>query len=224
MASNQDPAYRTLNEVFKEQRIKHNNPSSHQYHGHITSKDALVVLNCPEHSNTSLFLRGLPPQTNHYDILHAIRKCGTVKQVHIMPPSHDRPDTCAATLVFFQRTAAEKVLQKSQNNELSIRGVTPTVVWNLHKKAEEDIEGRSRVLRIEGPEELVRVTSLEQLWSQYFYWDIDRVIDVGEIGDGKGVVWYFFASWYCQASNAMGILKDLYGHIVKVEYMKDPCA
>ncbi|KAI0458422.1 hypothetical protein F5B21DRAFT_430373 [Xylaria acuta] len=174
--------------------------------------------------NASLWISGLSLGVTYATLLRGIRKVGRVKQTHINGPNVRNPDTCAAKITFFTHEAAQKLLDQAEKGEFLVDGIAPRVVWNKHARAEEPVKGRSRVLRIRGPPEIVNRAYLEWFWAQNFYWDTDRVSDCGfTLDDGMYIIWYYFASWGGQASTARDLLLKSFGNLVEVTYGRDTC-
>jgi RNA recognition motif-containing protein len=176
-----------------------------------------------EDRNTSLWITGLRPDVSYNALLRGIRKCGRVKQVHVNLPNQANPTKSAATVTFFTCNAAQKLLDQAQAGNFRVQDRTPNVVWNRHRIVEEPAAGRSRVLRILGPPEIVNRAYLETFWARHFYWATDRVTEVGEIADDIAVVWYYFGNWKTQALVARRRLLEHFGHSIVVNYVRDPC-
>ncbi|KAI5921335.1 hypothetical protein F4810DRAFT_722327 [Camillea tinctor] len=158
----------------------------------------------PEEENTSIWLTGLHPKTDYHALLGAIRHAGAIKASHINHPQ-DGFSTCAAKVVFFTRAGAERVYISAKLGDFTVMGVRPRVEWNRVRTSEE----LHRELRTRGT---------------FMWWDVDSVLDVGEVLDGDCVVWYRFGSWRCQASRAKEALEARYPNDVEVTYQPDPCA
>ncbi|KAI0405948.1 hypothetical protein F4802DRAFT_596618 [Xylaria palmicola] len=174
-------------------------------------------------ANTSLWITGLNSNITYTELFQGIRKIGRVRQAFINEPDKRNRNTCAAKLTFFSREAALKLLDQAAGKNFVVQGMTPTVVWNRYYIPEEPADGRSRVLRIRGPIEIVNRPFLETFWSRQFFWGTDRVSDVGEVADGVAVVWYYFASWRAQAALARIMVLQHFGDRVTVTYERDPC-
>jgi hypothetical protein len=166
----------------------------------------------------------LRPDVTYGELLRSIRKTGRVKHTHINEPDAKNPGTGAAKITFFTHEAARKLFHQAKEGTFVVQGITPTVTWNRHYTSDEPPNGRSRVLRIVGPPEIVNRAFLEAFWSCYLYWTIDWVTDVGEVADGTAIVWYYFGSWRAQSSVAMDRLMEHFGGSVSVTYERDLCA
>ncbi|CAJ2507112.1 Uu.00g082980.m01.CDS01 [Anthostomella pinea] len=190
------------------------------YRGTATSAENKVS---PERS-TSFFLTGIPIETDYQDFFLGFRNIGSIRHCHMNEPYDRHPETCAAKVVFFTRLAAEIAFESIQAGSIKINGVQPNVTWNRYRTPEEAPEGRSRVIRIEGPSDIVHTSVLKILWSVTFWWNTDTKYEIDELDEGVSVIWYYFASYYFQAENATKVLHETFGDIVDVSYQEDPCA
>ncbi|KAI2639379.1 hypothetical protein GGS21DRAFT_427743 [Xylaria nigripes] len=123
----------------------------------------------PEEYNSSLWITGLKPDVTYHDLFNGIRNTGRVKHVHLYEPAANYPDTCAAKLTYFTHAAACNLLAQARKGSFFVQGIQPAVQWNRNRTAEEPAQGRSRVLRIEGPPEIVNQSYLEAFWTTRFY-------------------------------------------------------
>ncbi|CAJ2501385.1 Uu.00g042380.m01.CDS01 [Anthostomella pinea] len=192
------------------------------------SGDLGIQANIPQsledEGNTALWIMGLPSYTSHTTMLAAIRSKGPIKSLHINGPTDEHPNTSAAKSIFFEHRHAAKLKAEATRGEYKFGDAKPNIFWNRYGSREDPAAGRSRVLRIEGAEALITRQNLEALWSTSMWWDVDYVHDIGYIGGGRAVVWYYFGSWRCQAAKAKGITEGAYGCLVSVVYGRDPCA
>ncbi|KAI1500945.1 hypothetical protein F5X99DRAFT_409570 [Biscogniauxia marginata] len=178
----------------------------------------------PNGQNTSLWITGLPSDCTYHILLGAIRGAGNIKSSHINSAQDDLP-SCAAKIVFFTHEAAERVYKAAKAGKLPVQGVHPQVSWNRIRTSEDlHPADRTRVLRIEGPENIVNKESLERFWKSFMWWHVDEVLDIGEVRDGICVVWYRFGSWRCQAELAKKILEKVFPNRISVTYQPDYCA
>ncbi|KAI0004819.1 hypothetical protein F4779DRAFT_60827 [Xylariaceae sp. FL0662B] len=180
-------------------------------------------LTVPDNHNTSLWITKLPQNIEYKGLLNSIRKTGNVKSLHINPPIR-KPGTCAATLVYFEHAAAQKLYDVSEAGGFIIWGHHPVVRWNRIGTIDDPPDGRSRVLRIEGPRDMVARKRLEAIWSEFFQWDTDEVFEVGKLSAEKWITWYHFGSWHSQAASAMTALQKEHPGIYNVTYSRDPCS
>ncbi|KAI1433238.1 hypothetical protein GGR50DRAFT_696238 [Xylaria sp. CBS 124048] len=181
------------------------------------------VKHVPPGRNTSLWITGLRSNVTCNALLKGVRKAGRVKHTHIYRPDAKNPTSCAAKLTFFSREAAERLYDQAMMGKFCVQGIRPAVLWNRSRTANEPVRARSRVLRIQGPPEIVNKGFLEDFWAMFLYWATDEVVDVGEIADGVAVVWYSFGSWSAQAAVARRALLACYGGSITVTCEADPC-
>ncbi|KAI1755753.1 hypothetical protein F4782DRAFT_366996 [Xylaria castorea] len=174
-------------------------------------------------TNASLWITGLSLDVTYHTLLRSVKKVGRVKQTYINGPNKKTPNTCAARITFFSRDAAQKLLDQAEKGDFLVEGIAPSVIGNRHARAEMPVNGRSRVLRIIGPREIVNREYLEAFWAQEFYWNTDRVSDCGNVRDELYIIWYYLASWEGQASLARDTLLKFFGDRVVVTYERDTC-
>ncbi|CAJ2511155.1 Uu.00g067800.m01.CDS01 [Anthostomella pinea] len=118
--------------------------------------------------NTSLWITNLPSQTSHSDIFSSIRRIDAIKAHHVNAPNDTHPEACAAKLVFFEDAPAERLLNIARAGQFIVRSQAATAEWNRVATREDPPQGRSRVLRIEGPLHVVNQVILEAFWAQSF--------------------------------------------------------
>ncbi|KAH9909578.1 hypothetical protein F4778DRAFT_788911 [Xylariomycetidae sp. FL2044] len=201
------------NELQKPLRCQHYNPRFPQYKGYIAHDHSDDIA---DDENTSIFFQGLPQDTTYLALLRGIKRAGNIKHSHIMAPTPQHPTTCAATVVFFERAAAESAYASGQSGGILVQGIRPRVAWNRVKQREENSDERSRVLRIQGPVNMNSVETIENLWAQYFYWNTCWVLDIGEL-DGGYIIWCYFAGWLNQAADAKAIVEQVYGPLIRID-------
>ncbi|KAK7750576.1 hypothetical protein SLS62_007423 [Diatrype stigma] len=199
--------------------------SKHKGKSKKSKKPSNIPQAISQDENTSLWITGLPAATTYHNLLASIRKIGAIKSTFINEPNKKYPTSCAAKVVFFEHEAAQKLYDNAQQGTFLVLGVQPVVKWNSFGVKNDPPNGRSRVLRIEGPIEVMYQAWFARVWrSTGMYWRIDDVLEIGPIRHGVGVVWYAFGSWASQAGKAKKILQDEFPGVFKVEYKDDPCA
>lgn len=183
----------------------------------------LGALHIREESNTSIWITKLSADVTYTTLLRNIRGAGRIKTAQIYPPNSQHPGHAAAKITFFTNQGARNLVILTNIGGFSIDGKVPTVVWNRNKEPEKANEGLTRVLRITGPHDVVNRKTLEWFWGKYFYWNVDKVSDIGEITDDTSVIWYYFACWKGQAEAAKELLETHFPEMVKVTMERDPC-
>ncbi|EPE08252.1 hypothetical protein F503_01035 [Ophiostoma piceae UAMH 11346] len=195
----------------------------------------------PTHTNTSLFLMGLPPNTSIGGLLRAIAMLGPTGRIFaasVNPPDPTRRLPLAAAKVsYFTRAQAEQLKALVDSQQLVMYAEdspAPHVVrcsWNRDKKAPRRCVQASecRVLRIRGPRDVVNFTYLTAYFEGKFRYDLQDVQVVahsqnesgGRTSDEQTMEWRF-ASFQSQAIAAKMALNQE-RKMVRVEYGRDPC-
>ncbi|KAK1827357.1 hypothetical protein QBC39DRAFT_267139 [Podospora conica] len=172
----------------------------------------------PPDRNCSLFITGLAPNLTTTQLLATIRDVGRVYATHINFPEPDRGHfTCAAKVVFFERSAAERFYERYGMTGFRVTGDgsmhVGRVVWNRIRSAEQDVGGRkTRVLLISGPPSIVSEKALKAYFNTKIQYQVDDVRTLrtyaadGGGGDGGGeeraLVEFRFGSYRCQSEAA----------------------
>ncbi|KAI1125608.1 hypothetical protein F5Y10DRAFT_267926 [Nemania abortiva] len=174
--------------------------------------------------NTSLWITGLQHDVSYSDLCCGMKNTGKIRHIHITRPDQKHANTRAARVVFFRHDAARKVIDRAREGTFVVQNIRPTVVWNRRYTEEMSPWGRSRVLRIEGPLEIVNQNFLESFWGREFYWGTEWVEIIVQCPyRGCGKLLYSFASWEAQAERAGNMLRDAFGDRVYVSYDRDWC-
>lgn len=173
----------------------------------------------PPDQNCSLFITGLAPTLTTTQLLATIRDVGRVYATHINFPEPDRGHfTCAAKVVFFERSAAERFYERYAGTGFRVAGTADLhvgrVVWNRIRSAEQDVGGRkSRVLLISGPPGIVSEKALKVYFNTKIQYQVDEVRTLrryaanglggaGDKGEERALVEFRFGSYRCQSEAA----------------------
>jgi hypothetical protein len=204
---------------------------SPNYEGDLSAKNASKRL--PDELNCVFFLKNLPPDVTHREILAAIRKMGRVFALFINRPEASQPahhKTCAAKLQFFDLDAAQRFWNATRARQLYVRDYPITVLHNRNSEGQSGLAPHiTRCIRIIGPASSLGFEIINAEWLiQYFqtkcHFDIDRVEEmISE--DGRPVVEFHFGSYRSQAASAFdAIRRELWRADVQVEFVTDPCS
>lgn len=184
----------------------------------------------PAEANCSLFITGLSPDLTTHLLLRSIRNMGRIYATHINGPEPSRGhQTCAAKVVFFERTAAERFYERYKNTGFMVTGRPfhiGRVVWNRIRSREVDAGGRkSRVLIISGPRSIVNERSLHNYFASKIQFQVDEVITAVpsmRLGsEERALVEFRFGSYRCQAESArMALSREFKEHGVYCEFGK----
>lgn len=172
----------------------------------------------PPDQNCSLFITGLAPTLTTTQLLATIRDVGRVYATHINFPEPDRGHfTCAAKVVFFERSAAERFYERYAGTGFRVAGTADLhvgrVVWNRIRSAEQDVGGRkSRVLLISGPPGIVSEKALKVYFNTKIQYQVDEVrtlrryaangLGGAQGGEERALVEFRFGSYRCQSEAA----------------------
>ncbi|KAI0181651.1 hypothetical protein GGR52DRAFT_567869 [Hypoxylon sp. FL1284] len=185
----------------------------------------------PEHLNTNVWITNLPLRIDTHELLQhvAFFKIGRVRATVINPP-WGMNQTSAASISFFRREHAEKLIALIRGGLVMIRGMIPCARWNRNKVMQQNVYNKSfvksRVLLIAGNPEIVNVHALEEFFSRKFIWQTDCVIDHGTVdgvGGPIGRIEYRFGSFRNQASFGYNALRRELAGFALVQYGADPC-
>jgi hypothetical protein len=175
----------------------------------------------PDEENCALFLTNIHPSATVKDVLSVVRT-GAVFILHINQPDDIHP-TAAAKLVFMTPSAAARFYQQVKEG-VTILGVRIKAVYNKYPYREYKCRERSRVILVQGPEEVMTF----DIWNKYFmecfkfeleFWDEE------EPQNKKKILKFAFARLDGQAESAYHAIKKepkLQG-VVDVRYGRDPC-
>jgi hypothetical protein len=145
-------------------------------------------------------------------LLGAIRDFGPfgrVFSVNINPPNDRFTEHSAAKLVFFQPGAANMLYRKGQRVSRLVVGGQHARVSRHRVKIEafgKDDGRQSRVIRIQGPKDVVNQPHLHCCFNEKFYFETEYVRIVDETQTERTIEWAF-ASYYAQAPVAMLMFK-----------------
>ncbi|KAI1810700.1 hypothetical protein GGS20DRAFT_162112 [Poronia punctata] len=154
-------------------------PISQNYRGSLTRTAALSA-RIPAQSNTSVWIRGLPPTLNHKTLLAQLVNTGKIYATVINAP-RDPHNTCAAKVVFWTRSGVDNLLRKASRGEFVFFEVTsgerfiPTVELNRILTAAQPESNRSRVLLVTGPREVVNFENLSRFWRETIRYELEDV-------------------------------------------------
>ncbi|KAG9245140.1 hypothetical protein BJ878DRAFT_419836 [Calycina marina] len=204
-------------------------PDPAQSYGHSTNYlgDARLKsnrsANIADDRNCSFWLMGLPANTSYSALLGAIRNAGKIYATNINAPTGEIA-TCAAKIVFFQRTAAETLMRQIKNGKLYVVGKRITSVrWNKVKSGEHPYREQSRAIRITGPADLMNFEYFEIFFSCRFVYVLtwkgqSYCEDPGMVSHE----WHF-ASLRAQAKAANAAIEREFVGRFKVHWAPDPC-
>ncbi|KAI1415333.1 hypothetical protein F5Y13DRAFT_8030 [Hypoxylon sp. FL1857] len=190
----------------------------------------------PDEKNCRLWITGLPPDCTVSDLLGAIRDVGPVYASYVVPPpdkdnKHGRSiRTSAASLTFFDESAANRLLLKHSVHRFTVGGYITTVSRHRIRTEAVPVGRKSRVLVIRGNPEVVRPENLARLCSDV--WNIRYDTDFMEYRPGKEsneIVWAF-GSYRAQAQAVYWALDKPWDGLSKeeaetvtVNFAPDPC-
>lgn len=196
---------------------------SARYFGMHTEGNASAEHISPE-QNCALWLRNLPPDITHAELLKAIRNVGRIWCTYINQPDFINHSTAAAKVAFFTAAAARKFLRYVDNYGPLIRGRRIKADYNRIKYPEKTlVSNLTRVLIITGASWFVNPENLCQYFSQLFTFQVDEIITLVEL-DGRSVVEFRFGSYRCQAQmGKMALERQKPDGLEFVEFGDDPC-
>lgn len=191
-----------------------------------TGQGAKSIKNLQDHLNCSVFVSHLPKDVQHHEIFNVINT-GSVVSLHIMRPVSWNP-FCAAKIVFKYPEGAARFIAASCNAEkIQIREHQLHVRYNHHGMVKHSRENQSRVLHIEGPENIMN----EGFWTAYFdkitKYTLEYVgyLQVPNLSKGMRVMEFRFARVEAQAQSILIdiVHDDLLSEMVCIWYGEDPC-
>lgn len=192
------------------------------YQGDVSSKSfRRTCFNLPNHQNCSLFVTEIPANAKHRDVLGEIHS-GPVWALHLMEATAEFP-TKAGKLVFKFPESAAAVMRagiRVGNHQLNIR-------YNREGQTER-FGVETRVLILEGPEQIMTF----EFWRAYFdeacIWDLDNWVYLtsGPVAKGNRRMEFRFGRVDGQAQTCLlKIKKDpCFEGVVEAKYGLDPCA
>ncbi|KAI1424558.1 hypothetical protein F5Y12DRAFT_751438 [Xylaria sp. FL1777] len=171
--------------------------------------------------NTALVMPCLRYDVTCSILLRSLHGIGRVRFFELVPVSDEYPIFSIANIVFFTHEAALRLFQRSRQPGFFVQGDRVLVWWSPIFVPEAPSNDWTRVLRIEGPVQIVNREFLEYIWSRQICWQTDHVEVLNQ--ENKATVWYYFACWEGQAEYAMEILLELDYPNTTVYYVRDPC-
>jgi hypothetical protein len=174
--------------------------------------------------NCALWITRLPADTTHHDLLAQIRGTGgRIYACVINPPTKIGHHHSAAKVVFFERSAAERLFDKGQRGEFIVGGYRCNVAWNRIKTGEQKLGCiRSRALVVMGDPKFVNEDALLDWFSGRFMFDLDEAVTY-MTRDRQAIIEWRFASYRCQAEAAKMALAREQPDVV-CRFGPDPCA
>jgi hypothetical protein len=162
------------------------------YRGEIT-QFTLDNAGCPPGYNCALHITGIHPEATLQEIFEAIIE-GKVFSFHKKNTIPGKFDTCAATLVFMERRAAELFLGRSYEYPgINIRGCKIRAIWNREPvRPRPGSERRqSRVLLITGPQDGFSGEGLERFFHSRLNFNLVDRREWLEAGGQRTVEFHF---------------------------------
>ncbi|CAJ2506034.1 Uu.00g001640.m01.CDS01 [Anthostomella pinea] len=154
----------------------------------------------PDSQNVSVYIVNLPPYCNEHILLGAIRGIGKIFACNVNSPDETH-STAAGKVVFWDRAATDRFLDKAARGQFQIGNYLPEVKMNRIRVAAQTPSNKSRVLQIDGPRAIANQAYLERLFRAHFKYDLDEVVTVSQNRDnGRTCLRIYFASFRCQAA------------------------
>ena len=127
---------------------------------------------CPEDQNTAVYITKVDPAWTTEEILECIHEGGIYK--YSLQKPTQRYKSCAVTITFKYRRAAASFLHRAGTEGVFIKGQQVNVVPSIHHSwgIGEDRERQTRVLQIQGPEELLDAAKLEAHLHQHIAFNL----------------------------------------------------
>lgn len=196
---------------------------SSRYYGMHTEGNASAD-HLTNEQNCALWLRNLPPDVTHKELLQAIRGIGRIWCTYINLPDFVQHNTAAAKVAFFAPPAARRFLAHIESAGPTIRGFRIKADYNRIKYPEKPMAGGlTRVLIVTGASWFVNPASLCKYFAELFTFQVDEVITLVEM-DGRAVVEFRFGSYRCQAQmGKMALDRQRPDGLEMVEFGEDPC-
>lgn len=199
------------------------NKFSTRYYGMHTEGNASAD-HLTNDQNCALWLRNLPPDVTHKELLHSIRGIGRIWCTYINQPDFVHHSTAAAKVAFFTPAAARRYLTHIESAGPTIRGFRIKADYNRIKYPEKPVAGGlTRVLIITGSSWFVNPENLCRYFAQLFTFQVDEVIELVSM-EGRSVVEFRFGSYRCQAQmGKMALDRQKPQGLEVVEFGEDPC-
>ncbi|CZT03725.1 uncharacterized protein RAG0_10394 [Rhynchosporium agropyri] len=177
----------------------------------------------PDTHNCTLWLWNIPAALHISDIFDQI-DTGAVQCCHIVPPNESHI-TCAAKLAFMTPDAAAKFKQKVDSADgIWLNGTKLMARFNRDGNLRNDTH-QSRVLTIEGPNEIMT----SQYWEAYFrkicVFQWDRVLELPCKDAYKKTLQFSFSRLDGQAQACMGAIRNQaeFDGIIRASFAPDRC-
>ncbi|KAK8062735.1 hypothetical protein PG997_014832 [Apiospora hydei] len=182
-----------------------------------------ISADIPEEENCSVFVTGLPSNIGYFDLLQRVRY-GHIVQSHINPPTGNHYGA-AAKIVFWDRAGAGRFMAAVRHREVAFLGCRVRATWNRVRVAPQDPADltSSRVVRVQGPREIVNEQAIcVFLWS-HFYFDLEEIVTI-EQGQEGSILEIRFGSFWFQSENAFRFLRENHPdrQSMMVEWAHDP--
>jgi len=175
-----------------------------------------------EDQNCATWMTGLPTATDYDSLLGSIRNFGKVSSCFINRAG-GKSKHCAAKVVFFERSQAQKLIQQSNFGEFSILGKKITTVqWNRNKIGRHTRLNESRVVRITAPE-FMSVGWFEEFFnSGCFTYELEGTVEVQCADPGGATHEWRFGSVLQAKWAKMAIEGEI--QVASVKWARDPCS
>lgn len=197
-------------------------PPGSKYRGDAFSWSYLKQIpNLPDHLNTSLWLKGLPPNiqpSQLFDMIH----CGAVWSLDLKPTTNEHA-TVAATLTFKTAYAASAFWKHCRFQGLELDGYWISASYNKFG-VPESASTESRVLQVEGPEHLMTPDGWEVQFKKACRFQIDRWCYLACPFPGRVRMEFRFVRIDGQAQSCRQMIERELGYLgITVCYGVDPC-
>lgn len=179
----------------------------------------------PGYLNCAVFIKAVNPSVTDQDIFNTFED--PVYSYYKKQPIEGKHPDCAVTVVFMDRAAAQRYMDKGARSEIILGGRARKAVWSRdHACPAEPFElSQSRVLKIR---ETIRDADFE-MSSMIQY--LQSMIDFGlvfqdqahDMENGMREIVLHFHSIRGQSRAAKVALERKFGHSITMEYEQDPC-
>lgn len=219
------PSNMVLNQVMDQATLQAYTvlPSDNQYRGNRQSNsNKHQISNLNDQLNCALFLRNIPASCTLQRFFDSI-DTGAVYSLHVMPPTGQYA-TCAAKLTFMNPESAAMYMQKIQQGVL-FDGYRLQGVYNNREGYLRNTMTLSRVICVEGPEEMMSIDFWYRYFSQVSVFQWDRVFAGPSATPGKKRLEFRFARVNGQAQTCLQQIQqqEEFVGLVSVGYVVDPC-
>ena len=196
------------------------------YEGEI-DEFAVRNANCPPDQNCSLFIVNVHVDVSAGEFFGLIRE-GPIFSFHRKLPQ-EGIDTCAVSLVFTTREAAEAFYYRCNNPGIRLYGRRFRAMWNRERvwPVPSGEAFQSRVVRITGPKDQVSGKGLLDFFGKFLSYTLSgarekvegnmRIVEIA-FGSIRGQSRAAFKLFHLEVMNAPG------GDVFSIEYAPDPCA